>query len=508
MMTKGTEEKLGQLKAHQRKLRAYKHAMNLLNYDGSTLMPPGGADYLSDTLETLSGEEYSLRTAPETGELLSALAEERDALPLKARREIEELDRERQRLLRVPKEEVMAMEAAVSRATACWQDARKNDDFDAFAPHLEKLIEMKKRYAAYIDPEKPAYDVLMDEYERGMNQKDMDAFFGALKAALAPLIERVEEAPQPDVAFMEGTFDVARQKELSRTLMELMGLDLRRCALGESAHPFTTEFSKFDVRITTRYAEDNLASNLYSVIHEGGHAMYELSVGDDLAYSVLGEGASTAVHESQSRLWENYIGRSRAFCDLLLPKLKALFPAQFDGVGPEQLYRAVNVAKPSLIRTEADELTYPMHILIRYELEKAIFGGDLKARDLPEAWNRLYEEYLGVKVPDDARGILQDIHWAGGDFGYFPSYALGTAYAAQIFDVLKEAVPVETCCETGDFGPVRRWLTENIYQYGMLYAPDELIRKVCGRPFDFADPACYIGYLQEKYGKLYGLERD
>ena len=505
-MTKATEERIGQLKAHQRKLGAYKHAMNLLNYDGSTLMPPGGADYLSDTLETLSGEEYSLRTAPETGQMLAALAEEEDKLPLQLRREIEELVRERDRLLRVPKEEVMAMEAAASRATACWQKARKDDDFEAFAPHLEKLIQLKKRYAAYIDSEKPAYDVLLDEYERGMNQKDMDAFFGALKEGLTPLIGRIEEAEQPDRSFLEGSFDIERQKELSRTVMELMGLDPRRCVLGESAHPFTTEFSKFDVRITTRYAEDNLASNLYSVVHEGGHAMYELSVGDGLAYSVLGQGARTAVHESQSWLWDYYIGRSRTFCGLLLPKLRKLFPAQFDGGGTEQLYRAVNVAKPSLIRTEADELTYPMHILIRYELEKAIFSGDLKTRDLPGEWNRLYEEYLGVKVPDDARGILQDIHWAGGDFGYFPSYALGTAYAAQIFDVLKEAVNVDACCESGDFGPARRWLTENIYQYGMLYEPDELIRRVCGRPFDFAEPACYIGYLREKFGQLYGLK--
>lgn len=499
----GTEEKIGRLQAHQKKLRAYKHAMNLLNYDGSTLMPSGGADYLSDTLEILSGEEYSLRTAPETGELLRELSQVKDQLDFQTRREVEELLREQERLLRVPKEEVMAMESAASRATACWQTARKNDDFQAFAPHLEKLIEMKKRYAGYIAPEKPAYDVLMDDYERGMNQEDMDAFFGELKAALAPLIGKLKDAEQPDVSFMEGPFDVQRQKALSQAVMEIMGLDRSRCVLGESAHPFTTEFSKFDVRITTRYAEDDMASNLYSVIHEGGHAMYELSISDGLAHSVLGEGASTAIHESQSRLWENYIGRSRAFCGLLLPRLKELFPAQFAGVTEEGLYRAVNMARPSLIRTEADELTYPMHILIRYELEKAIFSGDLPVSDLPGEWNRLYREYLGVQVPDDARGILQDIHWAGGDFGYFPSYALGTAYAAQIFEALKEDVVVERCCETGDFAPVRQWLTEKVYAHGMLYAPKELIRRICGRDFD---PACYTRYLREKFGSLYDMD--
>lgn len=499
------EEKIGQLQAHQKKLRAYKHAMNLLNYDGSTLMPSGGAEYLSDTLETLSGEEYSLRTAPEIRELLQELMEDKEKLDLQTRREAEELLREQERLLRVPKEEVMALEAEASRAAACWQEARKNSDFEAFAPHLEKLIGMKKRYAEYIAPEKQTYDVLMDDYERDMNQQDMDAFFGELKSALTPLIGEIKEAGQPEMSFMEGPFDVERQKALSQAVMEIMGLDRTRCVLGESAHPFTTEFSKFDVRITTRYMEDHLASNLYSVVHEGGHAMYELSVGDGLAYSVLGEGASTAIHESQSRLWENYIGRSREFCHLLLPKVKELFPAQFSGVTAEELYRAVNAARPSLIRTEADELTYPMHILIRYELEKSVFSGDLPVSDLPAEWNRLYKEYLGVKVPDDARGILQDIHWAGGDFGYFPSYALGTAYAAQIFDALKQDVGVARCCETGDFAPVRQWLTEKIYQYGMIYKPDELIKRTCGRAFD---SSFYIRYLQEKFGRLYGVKAE
>ncbi len=496
------ETKIGRLQEHQKKLRAYKHAMNLLNYDSSTAMPSGGADYLSSTLEILSGEEYSLRTAPEVQQLLQDLKEEESHLDLQTSREVEELSREQERLLRVPKEDVMAMEAAVSRATACWQEARKNNDFAAFAPHLEKLIEMKKQYAASVAPEKDVYDALMDDYERGMNRQDMDSFFDTLKDELTPLIAKIVEKGQPDMAFLTGPFDVERQRSLSKLLMEIMGLDRAHCALGESAHPFTTEFSKFDVRITTRYATDSLTSNLYSVVHEGGHAMYELSTGNELIHSILGEGASTAIHESQSRLWENYIGRSESFCGMLLPKLKELFPSQFTGVTTEALYRAVNAAAPSLIRTEADELTYPMHILIRYELEKAIFCDDLKVTDLPEEWNRLYKEYLGVDVPDDASGVLQDIHWAGGDFGYFPSYALGTAYAAQIFETMKKDVNVDRCCEAEDFTPVRRWLTEKIYQHGMIYTPEQLIEKVCGTAFD---AEYYTRYLQEKFGRLYEL---
>ena len=499
----GTEEKIGRLQAHQKKLRAYKHAMNLLNYDGSTLMPSGGADYLSDTLEILSGEEYSLRTAPETGELLRGLSQVKDQLDFQTRREVEELLREQERLLRVPKEEVMAMESAASRATACWQTARKNDDFQAFAPHLEKLIEMKKRYAGYIAPEKPAYDVLMDDYERGMNQEDMDAFFGELKAALAPLIGKLKDAEQPDVSFMEGPFDVQRQKALSQAVMDIMGLDRSRCVLGESAHPFTTEFSKFDVRITTRYAEDDMASNLYSVIHEGGHAMYELSISDGLAHSVLGEGDSTAIHESQSRLWENYIGRSQAFCGLLLPRLKELFPAQFAGVTEEGLYRAVNMARPSLIRTEADELTYSLHVLIRYEIEKQLIEEDLDVEKLPQLWADKYEEYLGVRPENPAQGVLQDIHWSQGSFGYFPSYALGSAFGAQLYYHMKQEMDFEGLLEQGKVDVIREYLRENIHQYGKLKDSRTILKDVTGEDFD---PKYYVRYLKEKYGKLYEVE--
>ena len=231
--------------------------------------------------------------------------------------------------------------------------------------------------------------------------------------------------------------------------MDLMGIDKERCILRETEHPFTTEFSKNDVRITTKYKEDDLTSNLYSVIHESGHAMYELCVSDDLLHSALGHGATTAIHESQSRLWENYIGRSKAFCQLIFPKVKELFPEQMEGVIAEDFYRAVNVARPSLIRTEADELTYSLHVLIRYEMEKKIFNEGLSVDDLPAEWNRLYKEYLGVDVPDDTQGILQDAHWAGGAFGYFPSYALGTAYSAQIMKYLKEVVDLEKCCFEG-----------------------------------------------------------
>lgn len=504
MEQKKLEEKISQLRAYQKILWAYDHAIGVMDYDRMTSMPPGGAEHRGESLALLSGEIYKIQTDPKKGELLDALAEAEKDLDLRTRREVQELRKEREKLMRVPKQEVMAQEAAVNRAILCWQKARENNDFASFAPHLAELIDIKRRYAGYVNPDGDVYDTLMDDYEAGMKQANMDPFFASLKEKLVPLIQQVKQAQQPDRACVEGYFSVERQRALSSFVMEIMGLDPQHCVLGESAHPLTTQFSKYDVRITTCYIEDSPLTNLYSVVHEGGHAMYELSIGDELSHSVLGDGASTAIHESQSRLWENNIGRSLPFCQMLLPKMKELFPKQFSDVSDETFYRAVNVAEPSLIRTDADELTYPMHILIRYELEKAIFAGELKVKELPDAWNQLYKKYLGIQVPDDANGVLQDIHWAWGHLGYFLSYALGSAYAAQIYDVLGKAVNVEQCCAARDFAPVRDWLTETIYRHGMTYAPQELMERVCGAPFD---PDYYVNYLWDKYGGLYGARK-
>lgn len=496
------EEKVIVLKEHQKKLKAYTHVSSLLFYDASTSMPPGAAQSMSDTMGVISGEIYSLTVNPEFKALLNDLYEQREALDFQTCREVEELHLEQEKMEKVPKEEVVAMEEAENLANHYWEIAKKTNDFSIFAPHLEKLIEMKKRCAGYINPDGDVYDTLMNEYERGMNRAQMDPFFDALREKLVPLIKSVGEAKQPDTSFLAGPFAIDAQKALSEYVMDVMDIDKDRCILRETEHPFTIEFSKNDVRITTKYVEDDLTSNLYSVVHESGHGMYELSIDDALQFSVLGAGATTAIHESQSRLWENYIGRSLPFCKLIFPKVKELFPDQMEGVSAEDFFRAVNVAKPSLIRTDADELTYALHVMVRYELEKRIFEGDLTVSELPAKWNRLYKEYLGIDVPDDTRGVLQDAHWAGGAFGYFPSYALGTAYSAQIYDALRAEVDVDACCEKGDFAPVRQWLTEKIYRHGMLYTADELIEMTCGKPFD---PAYYVDYLEEKFSRLYHL---
>lgn len=496
-------DKIEKLKEHQKKLHAYNHAMGLLTYDAAAgSMPPGASDTLSDTMEILSGEQYALTVDPEFREILQDLSACRDQLDFQTRREVEELLYRLEKLERVPKELVMEIEAEQNRANNAWEKAKNNNDYELFRPHLEKLIDLKKAYARHISPDGDIYDTLLNEFERGMTQAQMDPFFDDLREKIVPLIRRISEAEQPDLSFLKGPFDIGAQKELSEYAMDLMGIDRQRCILGETEHPFTTQFSKNDVRITTKYLEDDLTSNLFSVIHESGHAMYELSIDDALLHSVLGEGATTAIHESQSRLWENNIARSLPFCRLLFPKIQELFPEQMKGVSAEDLYRAVNVARPSLIRTDADELTYSLHVMVRYEIEKRIFSDELTVDELPEEWNRLYKEYLGIDVPDDTRGILQDAHWAGGAFGYFPSYALGTAYSAQIFRALKAEVDVDGCCRCGDFTPVRQWLTEKIYRHGMLLTAEELIQNTCGRGFD---PTAYTGYLQEKFTNIYNL---
>jgi len=495
-------EKIKAFKDHQKKMHAYNHAMGLLNYDAATTMPPGAMETLGDTLEILSGEIYNLTVDPEYKTLLHELNEVKDQLDFQTRREVEHLLEKQEKMEKVPKEEVMAAEAAQNEANYYWEVAKKSNDFSLFAPYLQKMIDIKKRYAGYINPDGDVYDTLMNEFEEGMTQAQMDPFFDALREKLVPLIAKVAEAGQPDVSFLETNFDIDAQRQLSEYVMDVMGVDKNRCILRETEHPFTTQFSKNDVRITTKYIETELASNFTSVIHESGHGMYELSIGDELLHSVLGEGASTAIHESQSRLWENNIGRSLPFVKLVFPKIKELFPKQMDGVTAEQFHRGINVAKPTLIRVDADELTYALHVMVRYEIEKKIFKDQITVEELPAEWNRLYKEYLGIDVPDDTHGVLQDAHWVGGAFGYFPSYALGSAYSAQIMAAILKEVDVWACCDKGDFSEMMAWLTEKLYRHGMLYKADELIQSICGEPFD---PSYYVNYLTDKFTALYNL---
>jgi Zn-dependent carboxypeptidase len=501
------QEKIDKLKEYQKKYRAYEHALGLMQYDAATGMPDGASDTLSDTMGILSVEQYNLTTDKGFMEIVKDLASVKDQLDLQTRREVEEIFEDQQKLERVPAEMVSALQMAMNDGNHYWKIAKDNNDFETFKPYLENLINLKKEYARCIKPEETnIYNTLLDEFEKGMTVEQLEPFFALLREKLVPLIKSINQCSlKPREDFLHQKFDIARQSELSDYVMDVMSVDKSRCTIKETEHPFTIEFSKNDVRITTKYLEDDLASNLYSVIHESGHALYELNVGDDLIHSVMGHGATTATHESQSRMWENNIGRSLPFVQLIFPRIKELFPDEMADVTAEDFYRGVNIAKPSLIRTDADELTYCMHIMVRYELEKKIFADELSVDELPSAWNRLYKEYLGIDVPDDTSGVLQDAHWAGGAFGYFPSYAVGNAYSAQIMAAVSKAVDITKCCENADFKPMLSWLTDKMYKFGMIYTSDEILQNVCGEKFD---PDYYVRYLTEKFKALYNLESE
>ncbi len=494
------DEALKTLDEIEMKIHANRHAMSLLNYDAYTRAPKGSGEARGKTLSVLAADGYKLMVNASLKEALSVLLAEKDTLSEINRRRAEVLSEDVAKLERIPMEEVVSFEELTNEAQDIWHDAKVNNDYASFAPYIDKIVAALKRQSAYIDPDKDPYDVQLGEYEKGMDTKKLDAIFGEMKAGLRPIIERVSKLPLRD-DFLYRNCAVETQRVLSDMLMELMQIDRNHCTIDETEHPFTDNFSKYDVRITTHYYEDAVASSLYSVVHEGGHALYELHTADDIQYTCLDTGTSMGVHESQSRFYENIIGRSRAFVSRLYPMLRDLFPAEFADVSEDELYRALNKAQPSLIRTEADELTYTMHIIIRYEIEKMLFSGEVTSKNLPETWNRLYKEYLGVDVPDDKRGVLQDSHWSGGAMGYFPSYALGSAYGAQMLKAMQKDIDVFGTIEQGDFSKVNAWLENKIHRFGRMLDPTDVVVKATGAPFN---PKYYIEYLDAKMKDVYG----
>ena len=497
------EEAKTKLKALQEKMAAYGHALSLLYYDGVTGAPRGTAANRGQTMGVLSEELYQLSTGEDTVSLLEYLDEHKAELDEKEQRMVFLLLKDIRRMQKIPMEEYIAHEKMIVEAEDVWHTAKEQSNFALFEPYLEKIFADARKFAGYCAPDTDPYDYWLNEYEEGLNKARADEFFATLRGHIVPLLQKVCAAPQIDVSMLQGTFPEDRQDMLSRRLMDVMGLDPLHVGLSTTEHPFTTSLgSHLDERITTHYYEHDFASSLYSVIHEGGHALYDTGSDESLAYTVLDGGVSMGIHESQSRFYENLLGRSRAFCDYLFPVLAEVFPAEMEGHNAEELYRALNRAQPSLIRTEADELTYCLHVLVRYELEKRVMAGELAVHDLPGEWNRLYKEYLGVDVPDDKQGVLQDSHWAGGSIGYFPSYALGSAYGAQFLRKMKETVDVDDCLRRGDFGPINEWNCQHIWQYGCLYRPVELFEKATGEAFD---PTVYANYLEEKFSALYNL---
>lgn len=497
-------EALKELGVLQKKRHAFSHATGMIYLDSVTVAPVNTAEGRGETLGVLSSMGYELFANPRTEELLKFLDEHKDELTEQQAREVVVLTREYEQTSKIPQDEYVAFQVLINDAQSVWHKAKEEDDFPAFAPYLEKIVTTLKKFAGYFKPEEEPYNVWLDQYERGLTMSTLDEFFAKLKETIVPLIHRIQkEGRQIDDSFLHGHFPIEKQREFSDYLMEIMGIDRAHCGIGETEHPFTINFNKRDVRITTKYHEDNLVSSMFSVIHEGGHALYELGTGDELMYTGLDSGVSMGIHESQSRFYENIVGRSEAFVNLIYPKVQELFPEQLGEIDAHQFYLGINKSEPSLKRIEADELTYCLHVMVRYEIEKMMFSGAISVYELPEIWAKLMKEYLGVEVPDNKNGVLQDSHWSGGAFGYFPSYAIGSAYSAQITHRMEQELNIEHEIASGSLKGVNDWLEEHVFKYGSMYDPDELFYRCCDEKFD---PKYFADYLTRKFSAIYDLE--
>ncbi|MBQ6601868.1 MAG: carboxypeptidase M32 [Eubacterium sp.] len=491
------------LMALQSEMSAYRHALSILYTDGVTIAPKGTTANRLHTMGILNEKMYRISTGEETISLLEFLDAHRDELDKKQARMVWLLLKGNRELKKIPMDVYLEYQKLLVEGDALWHDAKEKSDFALFEPVLSRIFELTKKMAAFVEPEKDPYDYWLDKYERGLTKASCDKFFGVLKERLVPLIAKIAEKPQVDDSFLHGDFPAWQQEKLAYKLMDIIGIDRDHCALSTTEHPFTTSYgSHYDVRITTNYRPHKLDPSMFSVIHEGGHAMYEMGSDDELAYTVLDGGASMSIHESQSRFYENICGRSFGFISRILPVIKECFPGKLDDVTPEQFYKAINKVEPSFIRIDADEVTYCMHVMVRYELEKQIFAGTLEVKDLPAAWNALMKEYLGIDVPDDKHGVLQDSHWANGNIGYFPSYALGSAYGAQFLTKMKKDIDVDKALAEADFTEINVWNREHIWKYGSLYEPNELLAMLLPEGFD---PNIYADYLEKKYSEIYGL---
>ncbi len=478
----------------------------LLEWDLQTQMPPGGAEARARHMSVQSKLVHEMFTADETGRLIEAASAEvsgadydsDDASLLRVARR----DYERER--KVPAELVAEVTRTTTLAHDIWAKARANNDFKSFMPSLQRIIELKISVAECYGYTDHIYDALLDTYEPGLKTADVTAMFAGLRTELVPLVRAIgERVDAVDDSVLHQDFDPERQRQFAELVIRRFGYDFSRGRQDRAVHPFATNFSRNDVRITTRFDPRWLNPALFGTLHEAGHGMYEQGIGEELEGNILAGGTSLGVHESQSRLWENLIGRSRGFWTFFFPILQTYFPDQLGRVDLETFYRAINRVKPSFIRVEADEATYNLHIMMRFELEVDLLAGQLKVKDLPDAWNARSQTYLGIVPPTDTLGVLQDVHWSSGLIGYFPTYSIGNLLSAQLFEKAVEQNPtIPEEIRRGEFATLLHWLRENIHKHGRKYEPPELIRRATGEPLQSRS---YMRYLKSKYGEIYGV---
>ncbi|MDH4326951.1 MAG: carboxypeptidase M32 [Nitrospira sp.] len=488
-------------------------AASVLSWDQETYMPGGGGAARAEQIAVLQGLAHQKLVSPDIEKLLSqwvdpttghASDQPGDLWDEPSRSLLREVWRDFSRAKKLPSDFVTTLSRECSLAQQVWTKAKEQNAFALFLPNLRTVLSLKREEAQYLGYTDSPYNALLDVYEPGSTIAALQPIFAQLKARLVPLLRRITESHvRIDDSILRHSYDQTRQLEFGRLVLTAMGYDFERGRLDLSSHPFTTSFHPTDVRVTTRVFEHELQSCLFSCIHEGGHGLYDQGLDQRYFGTPLGDSVSLGIHESQSRLWENCVGRSRPFWRFFYPILQQTFPDQLRSVDAERFYAAINCVKPSFIRVEADELTYNLHIMLRFEIEQDLVEGKVQPEDLPALWNRKMEEYLGITPTSDAEGVLQDVHWSFGAFGYFPTYTLGNLYSVQFFEQAKLEIPgLEESIAAGELLGLRRWLEQKIHRWGRMFTPDHLARRVTGNAIS---PDPFLSYVEKKYGEIYQL---
>lgn len=502
-MTMNVDSKIADLKDYLKNIEYLDSTIALLHWDSSVNMPIDAVKYRSEMIGYLSGEHHKLTTDSRMKDFIDFFGKI-DNLDDITTAIIDKITKEYRNTIKIPAKEYTDYAMAVSISESAWEEAKNKKDFSIFKPHLEAMITYNKKFTEYWGFKDNRYNGLLDIYEPGITTEKLDVLFKELRDAIIDLLDRIKNSQNtPNESIFKGDFPKEEQKAFGINVLKVLGYDLEKTGrVDESMHPFTTNFGNKDVRITTNYDIDDFRPALFSLIHEGGHGIYEQNIPDDLQGTLLGAGASMGIHESQSRLYENVIGRSMEFWNFFYPQLQNTF-SEFKNIDLNTFYKGINFVKPSLIRIDADELTYSIHVIIRYEIEKLLINQEINMEDIPKIWNEKYKEYLGVEPKDDGEGVLQDVHWAGGSFGYFPSYALGNLYGAQFLNKLIKDIPnYNEEISNGNLDSIRNWVKENVHKHGAVLKPADLIKKVTGEELT---AKYFIEYLNEKYTKIYKL---
>jgi carboxypeptidase Taq len=496
-------EQFTELRRRLAEIHDVEKAAGVLSWDEETKMPPSGAEARAEQRATLNRIAHELNVAPDLGQLLEDLRPFEESHPFESFEAslVRIARRDYEKAVRVPPELRAEMTRAGSLGYQAWLRAREQEDYSIMLPHLERNLGLRRQYVSCFEPTGDLYDVVLDDYEPGMKTHEVVEIFDALKAALLPWLRNVGELEPIDDSCLRGRFPRDAQRRFSLSVLERWGMDRAAWRLDKTVHPFATSFAPTDIRLTTNFHEDSL-HGILSCLHEFGHGIYERQVDPAFTRTPLAQGVSSAFHESQSRMWENLVGRSVATWRFFYPKLQEEFPEQFGDVPLETFHRALNKVQPSFRRVDADEVTYCLHIILRFELERQMLSGELALKDLPDAFNAKMAEYLGLNPPDVVAGVLQDVHWSDMTFGYFPTYALGNVISVQLWEKAEsELGELDEHFERGEFEPLREWLREHVHRHGRAFTPQELLHRVTGSGMD---PAPYLRYLERKLGELFG----